>query len=181
MRLIDPVDVHRAFECSWFEDLEQELGIAGLQEPLWHIFIDTLEALSDDLKAPAVGAASPMGVLAPSLPELLRIHHGRLAIERMGVRNLIESLDLLYRSLTPRQRRRADRLLRPLFVKIGLGHSIGAPIPLLRLPPTGVPSPVKDLSARAPLPSRRSGAPSNRRNEPKQSMSEERTNVEVGT
>lgn len=35
------------------------------------------------------------------------------------IRELIEITDQLYRSLTPRQRRRADRLFRPLGTKLG--------------------------------------------------------------
>jgi len=123
--LLNSVQVN---ERQWPERLELELGIVGLQKPLWDIFIETIEALSVEQPPAGVEADSPTSELVPSLPDLLRRQHGRLAIERMGVRNLIESLDLLYRSLTPRQRGRADRMLRPFFIRIGLGPCVGVPI-----------------------------------------------------
>lgn len=131
-------------EQDWVRQVALELSIDGPQKPLWHAFVETLQALSDELTPTDCGTNSPSTEIAPSLPELLRSQHRRLAFKCRTMRDLIENLELLYRSLTPRQRGRADRLLRPLVKKIGSEEPVGAllpqsrPIPaVLLVPPKG--------------------------------------------
>lgn len=101
------------FEHPRLSKLEEELGIAGFQQPLWDVFVETFESLPDNLPLVDLEEACATTEAAPSLSAVLRSRCDRIDIERKGMRELIEITSLLYRSLAPQQRGRADRLLRP--------------------------------------------------------------------
>lgn len=103
-----------AFENPRLCELELELGITGFQKPLWDAFIEALEQLSNNLAVADMERVSSSSEGPPSMSTQLRALQRRLAIERKGISELIEITDLLFQSLTTRQRMRADLLLPPL-------------------------------------------------------------------
>jgi hypothetical protein len=113
---IDAVTDRRLTRLS---EVEQELGIDGFRKAIWDIFVETFEGLSGALRIVDLELASSMAANAPLLSTVLRARHHWLAIERKDIRELIEATDLLYQSLRPELRRRADHLLRPLWANLG--------------------------------------------------------------
>jgi len=98
--------------------MENDLGISGIQKPLWDEFVETFEAISAALMAVDAENAADAADHAPSLPSALRARFKLLATERKGIRDLMENTELLYRALTSIQRVQADRLLLPLYSRL---------------------------------------------------------------
>ena len=98
--------------------LEQELGITRFQKPLWDRFIETMERVSDGMRAGDSGNGRWPVEVRPSLLNLLRSRQRHLTVERHALCDLIGATDDLYGTLTLAQQRRADLLLRPLGARL---------------------------------------------------------------
>lgn len=99
---------------SRLTEIECELGIAGFQQAAWDVFVETFTTVQDSLGRVTRASAHRFAERAPSLPEMLRAKRSRLAAELEAARMLEAIADSLYRTLTPRQRIHADRLLLPV-------------------------------------------------------------------
>jgi hypothetical protein len=113
-RTVDRTDCH-----SRLSDIERDLGIGEFQKPLWDAFIETFESVSERLFVADIQAAPCQLDYSPSLHSKLQSRFVRLAVERKALAELMEVIDILYRSFTPMQQARADRLLLPLFGALG--------------------------------------------------------------
>jgi hypothetical protein len=92
-------------------DVECDLGIAGYQRAAWDDFVETLVALQETINGIDRIDRRLGGDRPPSLPDLMGQRKVRLAAELELASTLKASTEGLYRSLTARQRARADRLL----------------------------------------------------------------------
>jgi hypothetical protein len=99
-----PLDLHPRLAS-----LGNELEITRFQRAPWDVFVDNLVYVRDTLDRH--GVASPATGHCATLPDRLRVRKARLAAELEAVGLLDAVTDGLYRSLSPSQRQRADRLL----------------------------------------------------------------------
>lgn len=104
---------------SRLDEIAEDLGIAGFQRPVWNVFVDTVEDAHRELAAIKAVSARNVAETAPGFQEALSSRSKLIAAERRRFAELVEITEILYRSLTPRQRVRADRLLRPLCSGLG--------------------------------------------------------------
>ena len=91
--------------------VEAELDLTSTQLASWVVLVDTFEEVRDAVEALDVITGHQLGEHAPGLEEVLEIQAKCLAVRLGAVRRLHGAVARLGRSLTPRQRTRADRLL----------------------------------------------------------------------
>ncbi len=111
--------VHEAAHSRVFEgrlaEFEHDLGIVGYQRAAWEVFLESFASLLQTLEDAdtecviRVAGGNPRS-LAGGLHEQMH----RLSTLLQAMQILAASIENLYRSLTARQRERADRLLAPL-------------------------------------------------------------------
>ena len=105
-RAVDRRDCH-----SRLSEIERDLGIGEFQKPLWDAFVgDVRVGLRERLFAADIQVAPCRLDYSPSLQSKLQGRFVRLAVERKALAELMEIVDVLYRSFTPMQQARGDRL-----------------------------------------------------------------------
>lgn len=119
MRLLSTNGAPPCASQSRLLELEDELGIMGFQKAAWQVFVEALETVAKTLETIDADCAQSIHDRAPSLPLVLGIQTQRLTARLQANRLLKAITDSLYRSLNPRQRERADRLLAPILKDIG--------------------------------------------------------------
>lgn len=95
-------------------EIEADLGIAGAQAGAWEVFVETFEMIAGVLEKLDAEVAGQFADRAPSLPNAVELHLRSLSARLEAARLLKAITESLYRSLSPRQRERADRLLPPV-------------------------------------------------------------------
>ena len=89
--------------------LKAELAITPAQERAWTAFADALKGAA--AKVEPMRARMPLAIAAGPLPERLRQQSAVLEARVAALRALAGPADVLYRALTPAQRRIADALM----------------------------------------------------------------------
>ena len=92
-------------------EIAADLAISAAQTAAWEVFVETFDVIARALEAVDVEVAEHFADRAPSLPNALTVQVCALSARLRATRMLKGITDSLYRSLTPRQRERANRLL----------------------------------------------------------------------
>ena len=88
-------------------------------ESVWDRFADTFRRVKTDLEALEIAVSELSDERAPALRDALRIQARRLAARVNAIERLESASHTLYRTLSLRQRRRADRMLSVLCGELG--------------------------------------------------------------
>lgn len=100
-------------------EIKADLAISGGQTSAWDELVDMFHSTADLLEAAAKEMACNYAERPPSFPDALELRMQNLMVHLATTRRLSASLRSLYRSLTPSQRMRADRLLPTLYAECG--------------------------------------------------------------
>lgn len=105
---------------SRLAELEVDLGIEGHQRIKWNRFVEEFQRISHLVNnVDNICTAGYSADRAPAIPEALQAHAHRLSAEVAAANGLTAAVDRFYKSLTPRQRSRADRLLPAVWREFG--------------------------------------------------------------
>ena len=99
--------------------IEAELDLSTHQRAAWDVFVETFDWVRNDLDALEAIVGVRCDDRAPGLRDALGMQAERVAARLSAVRHLESAAQNLYRTLSSRQRTRADRMLSVLCGEIG--------------------------------------------------------------
>ncbi len=134
----------RAQKLIDFIVLAADLGLTREQMPEWRAFVEAYSRISQDRDRMAAILQSNGRDRAPSLVEVAHMQVQALTVTVDAARRIERSIGALYAKLSTRQRGRADRLLSPLCMAVGVGRSALQDGPRRRFDPMiSVPRPLE--------------------------------------